>query len=144
MTKKFLALIAALALTVGAIFGAMADEAAELQSYTTRYSHNGVDYRAVMFPHEKDGCKILVQSRHWTKNDRPLATEIEGLDCNCDLIIDGHEDEFYAATGYASRKLLAVCKGPGVDGEERRLRIMRESLKEYPEFSDIPNVRTRY
>lgn len=142
MTKKLLALIAAIALTIGAILGAMADEASERQSYTTRHNYNGVAYRSVMFPHETDGCKILIQSRRWTEDGRQRVFETEGLDCNCDLMIDGRESDFFPATGYASRKLLGVCNGPGIDGNERRLRIMRESLKEYPDFSDIPNVRT--
>ncbi|MGH1421466.1 MAG: hypothetical protein ACRBEQ_06580 [Hyphomonas sp.] len=143
MTKKLLALLAAITLTLGAIYGAMADEAAERQSYTTRYNYNGVEYRSVMFPHEVDGCKILIQSKRWVEDDRERVFETEGADCNCDLIIDGREGDFFPATGYASRKLLGVCNGPGVDGNERRLRIMRESLKEYPDFSEIPNVRTR-
>lgn len=143
MTKKLLAFIAAIALTIGAIFGATADEAVERQSYTTRYNYNGVDYRAVMFPHETDGCKMLIQSRRWIEDDRSRVFETEGLDCDCDLVIDGREADFQPATGYASRKLLGVCNGPGIDGNERRLRIMRESLKEYPDFSEIPNVRTR-
>lgn len=143
MTWKLLSLIAAIALTFGAIFSAAADEAAERQSYTTRYVYNDVEYRAVMFPHEIDGCKIMIHSRRWVEDGRTTAFETEGPDCNCDLLIDGRESEFFPATGYASRKLLGVCDGPSVDGTERRLRIMRETLKEYPDFSDIPNVKTR-
>ncbi len=120
-------------------FDARAED--EPRSYSTQFTHKDETHRSVMFPHEVEGCKLLVQSKHFTRDGFKAFTETEGPDCNCDLMIDGHEDTFRPATGYASRKLLDVCKGPALDGGERRLRIMRESLKEQPRYDRFDYVK---
>lgn len=125
------------------ILGLSAAADDDLRSYSTSWSTGDETHRSVMFPHESEGCKLLVQSRHYIKDGRKAFTETEGRDCNCDLVIDGLEDVFRPATGYASRRLLEVCTGPGVDGSERRLMIMRESLKLTPRYGKIANVRTQ-
>lgn len=107
-------------------------------SYTTRWTEDGITYRSIMFPHEIDGCKLMVQSRR--SGDGLDFYEAEGQDCDCDLVIDGTGDKFRPATGYTSEKLRDVCTGPGVDGQEDRYKIMRERLKEEPNFARMPNV----
>jgi hypothetical protein len=121
---------------------AAAEDSADLKSYSTSWNTGDEAHRAIMFPHEQDGCKLLVQSKRFKRDGREAFTETEGRDCNCDLVIDGLEAVFVPATGYASRRLLEVCKGPSVDGAERRFVIMRESLKISPRYSKIPNVRS--
>jgi hypothetical protein len=120
---------------------AAAEDAADLKSYSTSWAIGSEKHRTVMFPHESEGCKLLVQSRRYMREGREAFTETEGRDCNCDLVIDGLEEVFSPASGYGSKRLLEVCEGPGIDGSERRLVIMRESLKLSPRYSKIPNVR---
>jgi len=124
---------------------ARAPESHELKSYTARWSteirfDDGMrqaDHRATMFPHEIGGCKVLLQS---IRRDRYFFEE-EGVDCNCDNLIDGRERVFDQAEGYYAEKLENVCQGPGVDGKEDKLIIMRESLKEKRDFSYMKNVK---
>ncbi len=137
MLRKTLLISSCLILALGAA----ADEAADLKSYSTSWTKDEETHRSVMFPHESDGCKLLVQSKQYMNDGRKAFTETEGRDCNCDLVIDGLEEVFAPATGYAARRLTEVCKGPGVDGSERRFVIMRESLKLSPRYSKIENVR---
>ncbi len=124
-----------------ALFGAawLAHAQADIdqaRSYTTRYSDGAATYRATMFPHEILGCKRLLQSRRVEGGD---FIEREGADCNCDQIVDGFETVFKPPPAYGADKMRAICEGPGVDGNERRLLIMRESLKEQPDYSGIGN-----
>jgi hypothetical protein len=113
---------------------------AEPRSYTTTWADNGFGFRAVMFPHVVNGCKVLIQSSEDLSRGRSSIYEMSGPDCNCDLLIDGQERYFAPAKGYAATRLLEVCQGPGVDGVDRRLEIMRESLKLVPDFSKMENV----
>lgn len=132
--------IAAIAIALsGAAQDGATDAPEELRSYTTSWEESGITFRTIMFPHEIEGCKIMVQSRK--RADGSKFVEIEGPDCNCDLVVDGQEDYFLSARGYTARKLLEVCEGPAVDGSEQRFQIMRESLKERPDYSDMPGVR---
>lgn len=137
-------------LLIGAAFLAQPVEAKspqshEMKSYTARWSTEirfedriqEAQHRATMFPHEIEGCKVLLQSIR--RED--YFFEEEGLDCNCDNLIDGRERVFGQADGYYADKLNGVCTGPGVDGKEDKLIIMRESLKEMRDFSYMKNVK---
>lgn len=119
---------------------AIADTAVEERSYSTRWTEHGDTYRSIMFPHEIDGCKVMIQAKYFSYDGRPAIVEKEGPDCNCDLVIDGHEEIFRPAKGYSANRLSAVCHGPAVDGSTRRLAIMRETLKEHRNFSHLDNV----
>jgi hypothetical protein len=110
------------------------------RSYATSWMDGTERYRSVMFPHERGGCKIMIQARYFTKDEDAAFVESEGTDCDCDLLIDGQEKHFQAAKGDSAKRLLAICRSPGVPGDDRRLMIMRESLKEHRNFSRIPNV----
>ena len=55
----------------------------------------------------QNGCKELKQSID--------GVEESGVDCNCDLIIDGREGQFRAPPPYQSDSLLRVCHGPIAD-----------------------------
>jgi hypothetical protein len=129
--------IAAALVTTLCIAGAQAQsDVDQTRSYTARYTDGQWTYRTTMFPHEIDGCKRMLQSRRSADGSGQLI-EREGADCNCDLLIDGMEGQFQPPPAYGAEKMQAICLGPGVDGSERRLRIMRESLKENPDYSDI-------
>lgn len=109
-------------------------------SYTTVWQDGYVSNRSIMFPHEIDGCKIMVQSKTWTHAPNGATIEHEGPDCNCDLIIDGRENMFDAPEGYRAKRLLEVCEGKGVDGATEERMLNRESLKLKRDFSHMPNV----
>lgn len=119
---------------------ASADSADNERSYSTRWVERGDTYRSVMFPHEIDGCKVMIQAKYFDYDGRPAIVEKEGLDCDCDLVIDGHEEIFRPASGYSAGRLRAICLAPGIDGATRRLEIMRETLKEYRDFTHLENV----
>ncbi|MEM1087068.1 MAG: hypothetical protein AAGH90_05010 [Pseudomonadota bacterium] len=56
------------------------------------------------------GCKQITQSID--------GVEERGLDCNCDLIIDGREGHFRAPPAYAQTPLLEICHGPEADPDK--------------------------
>jgi hypothetical protein len=117
-----------------------AQEASTPKSYSTSWIDASGAHRSVMFPHDIDGCKALIQSRERSENGLKIFSESEGRDCNCDLVIDGQEKFYSPAKGYGARRLLEVCQGPAVDGKDRKFLIMRESLKAHPRYSRISNV----
>jgi len=84
------------------------------RSYTNVWEDETVRHRSIMFPHVVDGC---------------------------DLVIDGQEDVFSAPEpGYKFDRMTEICRAPGVNGATRKLEIMRESLKEAPDYSRMENV----
>lgn len=117
---------------------------ATARSYQASWEDGGYLNRSVMFPHIIDGCKVLVQSRRtldYVGGSEGEFVEREGLDCNCDLLIDGFEDIFAQLNdSYKTPRMYSVCVGPGVDGATRQLEIMRESLKEQRNFDKMKNV----
>jgi len=111
----------------------------EARSYTNVWEDETTRHRSIMFPHVVDGCKRMIQSQRLLAATGFLV-ELEGPDCNCDLIIDGKEDVFIAPTGYKAERMTEICLAPGIDGATRQLEIMRESLKEDRDFSRMKNV----
>ena len=117
---------------------------ATARSYSATWEEDGYRYRSVMFPHVIDGCKVMIQSRRtldYVGGSEGEFIEREGLDCNCDLMLDGMEFFFGQLNDeYKTPRMLAVCQNPGVDGATRQLEIMREGLKEDRNFDKMKNV----
>ena len=96
--KTILLILAGMAATF--VVAASAQEQAVRQvaatgetSYTTSWQEGTVRYRSIMFPHEIDGCKIMVQSRRSFAGEGAGFHELEGPDCDCNLVIDGYDGE---------------------------------------------------
>jgi len=139
MSRSFIsiALIASASFSLAAPALA-SEEAAPPPSYSTSWQTDYATLRSIMFPHEIEGCKVMIQSR---RGDDGSFIEKEGPDCDCNLVIDGMEDTFTAPPEpYTADKQFAICQAPGIDGNTRRLEIMRESLKEIRDFSDMGQV----
>lgn len=120
------------------------DVGVEPSSYTAVWtSSDGYERRAVMFPHEFEGCKIMIQSKRPAGSDDPAALEeAEGFDCDCDLRIDDREEDFAAPYDpYFVRKLRGVCQSEGVPADTTKRILNRETLKLKPDFSRFRNVR---
>lgn len=117
---------------------------ATARSYNATWTDGGFRHRSVMFPHVIDGCKVMIQSRRtldYVGGTEGEFFEREGPDCDCDLVIDGFEDVFAQLNDeYKTPRMYDVCAGPGVDGETRKLEIMRETLKEQRNFDKMKNV----
>jgi hypothetical protein len=77
------------------------------RSATTVWQEAGYSMRTEISTRAERGCKLIKQSID--------GVEEEGLDCNCDLIIDGREGHFRAPPAYQAAPLLEICFGPEAD-----------------------------
>lgn len=68
---------------------------------------DGDRHRTEISSRATDSCKEI----SYTLNDRAY----EGVDCNCDLIVDGYEDLHGAPPERLSQALFDVCHGPIAD-----------------------------
>jgi hypothetical protein len=85
----------------------MSASAEVCRSKSTVWQDNGFTNRTEISTRADNGCKRLKQSID--------GVEEEGVDCNCDLIIDGREGHFSAPDPYAQTSLLEICYGPEAD-----------------------------
>ncbi len=74
---------------------------------STVWQEAGYSHRTQISSRAENGCKEIVQSID--------GQEERGVDCNCDLIIDGREGDFRAPPTYQATPLLEVCYGPIAD-----------------------------
>ncbi|MEM9054765.1 MAG: hypothetical protein AAGB16_05520 [Pseudomonadota bacterium] len=77
------------------------------RSASTVWQEAGYSIRTEISTRADRGCKLIKQSID--------GVEEEGLDCNCDLIIDGREGHFRAPPAYQATPLLEICFGPEAD-----------------------------
>jgi hypothetical protein len=126
--KTILLILAGMAATF--VVAASAQEQAVRQVAAT-----GETSYTTSWPHEIDGCKIMVQSRRSFAGEGAGFHELEGPDCDCNLVIDGYDGFFGQAEGYTAEKLLNVCERPGLDGNDEKYVLMREGLKQEPRFT---------
>ncbi len=75
------------------------------RSVSTTWEQGGHALQTRISTQAKNGCKLIYQSID--------GAETEGVDCNCDLIIDGMEARFTPPpSAYQSERLLKTCHGP--------------------------------
>ena len=82
-------------------------EADECRTAATSWQEAGYAMRTEISSRAEAGCKRIKQSIDGIEED--------GLDCNCDLIIDGREGHFRAPPTFSQSPLLEVCYGPEAD-----------------------------
>jgi len=51
---------------------------------------------------------------YYSDMETNVVSVVNGVDCNCDLVADGHEAQFTAPPGLNGQKLLDVCNGPKI------------------------------
>ena len=85
------------------------------RSVSTLWEADGHTYRTQISRQARNGCKII-----WQSVD---GAETEGTDCNCDLLVDGHEHEFpRPPSAYQAERLLETCRGPASNPADARTR----------------------
>ena len=83
--------------------------AQECRTAATSWQEAGFSMRTEVSSRAEAGCKQITQSID--------GIEETGVDCNCDLIIDGREGHFRTPPAYSQTSLLEVCHGPEADPE---------------------------
>lgn len=81
--------------------------AQECRTAATSWQEAGFSMRTEVSSRAEAGCKQITQSID--------GIEETGVDCNCDLIIDGREGHFRTPPAYSQTSLLEVCHGPEAD-----------------------------
>ena len=86
------------------------------RSVSTSWNADGVEWYTQMSTVAENGCKRIIQGRD--------GVDEEGLDCNCDLVIDGREG-IYPVSPYqrATQPLYDVCNGPSTAPKPEAPRI---------------------
>lgn len=80
------------------------------RSISTSWKADGHTYNTRMWTKAEDGCKIIVH-----KVD---GEEIEGVDCDCDLVMDGEESHIPRPDSDRQRgRLTEICLGPTAGSE---------------------------
>lgn len=75
------------------------------RSVSTSWQQDGHSLQTRISTQAENGCKLI-----WQSVD---GAETAGVDCNCDLVIDGMEARFSPPpSGYQSERLLKTCHGP--------------------------------
>lgn len=78
------------------------------RSISTSWEANGQSYSTRMWTKAKDGCKVIMHEID--------GETIEGVDCNCDLVMDGVEDRISQPASERQRQRLTdICLGPIAD-----------------------------
>lgn len=93
---------------IALILSPLAD-ADECRTAATSWQEAGYAMRTEISSRAEAGCKRIKQSIDGLEED--------GLDCNCDLIIDGREGHFRAPPTFSQSPLLEVCYGLEADPE---------------------------
>ena len=95
-----------LILALSGLFPALAD-AQSCAAQSIRWDVDGAEHRTVVEPRTRNGCPVLSQSI--SRSGARLA-EATGVDCDCDLRIDGEEARFSAPNALVSGRMISVCK----------------------------------
>ncbi|WP_084420248.1 hypothetical protein [Henriciella litoralis] len=86
------------------------------RSVSSSWQEDGQQLQTRISTQARDGCKLIFQS----VND----VETEGVDCNCDLVIDGMEGQFSPPpSARQAERLLETCHGPSTDPKPERQEI---------------------
>ena len=87
-------------------FPALAD-AQSCAAQSIRWETDGAEHRTVVEPRTRNGCPVLSQtlSRSGVRLD-----EATGVDCDCDLRIDGEEARFRAPKALVAGRMIRVCQ----------------------------------
>jgi len=96
--------VALVALTLGPAKPANAQSCAP-QSIT--WNVDGERHDTTVMGLLRDGCPVIRQSRETLGGQDAAQT---GMDCDCDLLIDGVETLFAAPNPLAAKRLIAVCE----------------------------------
>lgn len=83
--------------------------AEQCRTAATSWQEAGYAMRTEVTSRADAGCKLIKQSID--------GVEERGLDCNCDLLIDGREGQYRTPPAYSQTPLLEVCFGPEADPE---------------------------
>lgn len=80
------------------------------RSVSTSWNADGHSYNTRMWTKAKDGCKVIVHTID--------GVETEGVDCDCDLVMDGFEGNIsQPASDRQRRTLTDICLGPIAEEE---------------------------
>ncbi|MEL7231844.1 MAG: hypothetical protein AAGJ85_04975 [Pseudomonadota bacterium] len=88
----------------------MSAAAEQCRMAATSWQEAGYAMRTEISSRADGECKLIKHSID--------GVEERGLDCNCDLLMDGREGEYRVPPTYSQTPLLEVCFGPEADPEE--------------------------
>lgn len=95
-----------LILALAALLPALAD-AQSCAARSIRWEKDGVEHRTVIEPRTRNGCPVLTQT---LSRSGATLTNATGVDCDCNLLIDGKESLFSPPNPLVAGRMTEACR----------------------------------
>ncbi len=82
-------------------------QAQSCAAQSIRWEKDGIEHRTVLEPRTRNGCPVLTQTQSASGAAQAEAT---GVDCNCDLLIDGEEARFNPPNPLVAGRMTRACE----------------------------------